>query len=130
MELEQAADGEGEAVALPLDTDAEGVLRSNWAPLLPLLADADETPARRAAMFHETMARVVLDQARALQQAKPFAAVGLSGGVFQNRRLAERVVTLLTGEGFDVRLHEQLPANDGGLCFGQIVEALASQDGP
>ena len=55
----------------------------------------------------------------------PFEAVGLSGGVFQNRRLTERVVELLEAQGIDVRLHEQVPANDGGLCFGQVIEALA-----
>jgi hydrogenase maturation protein HypF len=53
--------------------------------------------------------------------------VGLSGGVFQNRRLSERVVEKLQGEGIEVRLHRELPANDGGLCFGQVIEAMALQ---
>ena len=32
------------------------------------------------------------------------------------------------GEGIAVRLHETLPANDGGLCFGQVIEAAALQN--
>jgi hydrogenase maturation protein HypF len=41
--------------------------------------------------------------------------------------LTERVVAILAARGVDVRLHEALPANDGGLCFGQVIEALALQ---
>jgi len=66
-----------------------------------------------------------VDQALALRQRYPFDAVGLSGGVFQNRRLTEGVVTKLDQQGFDARLHRDLPASDGGLCFGQIIEATA-----
>ena len=71
------------------------------------------------------MARVVLDQALAVRSQTHYDAVGLSGGVFQNRRLTERVAALLAEAGIDVRLHEGMPANDGGLCFGQAVEAAA-----
>ena len=42
-----------------------------------------------------------------------------------NRRLTERVVAKLGAAGIDVRLHHRVPANDGGLCFGQIIESLA-----
>jgi hydrogenase maturation protein HypF len=91
----------------------------------------DGIPAeQRAGVFHESMARSVLDQARAVHEIQRFDAVGLSGGVFQNRFLTERVVELLAAEGVDVRLHEQVPANDGGLCYGQVIEALALQDTP
>jgi len=71
------------------------------------------------------MAQALLDQALALRQRSRFEAVGLSGGVFQNRRLVERVVAKLAAEGLEVRLHREVPANDGGLCFGQIIEATA-----
>ena len=45
--------------------------------------------------------------------------------MFQNRRLTERVVTLLGAAGLDVRLHKEVPANDGGLSLGQAIEAAA-----
>lgn len=53
-------------------------------------------------------------------------AVGLGGGVFQNRGLAERALALLAEHGFRAYLPEALPVNDGGLCYGQVVEAAAS----
>jgi hydrogenase maturation protein HypF len=70
------------------------------------------------------MAQSLLDQALKIRERTPFDAVGLSGGVFQNRRLTERVVDLLTARGIDVRLHREVPANDGGLSFGQVIEAM------
>jgi hydrogenase maturation protein HypF len=125
MELEHAALDGCEALALPMTRDAEGVWRSDWAPLLPVLADPGLAAGERAGIFHETMARAVLDQALKIRSQSNYDAVGLSGGVFQNRLLTERVVELLGEAGVDVRLHEEVPANDGGLCFGQVIEAAA-----
>jgi len=45
----------------------------------------------------------------------------LSGGCFQNRYLAERVIEALRTEGFRPYWHQRLPPNDGGICVGQIV---------
>jgi hydrogenase maturation protein HypF len=125
MELEHIAAGGCAAVSLPLYTDEEEVLRSDWQPLPGILSDTGIPASERAGIFHETMAQALVDQALAVRENTPFEAVGLSGGVFQNRRLTERVVELLEEQGIDVRLHEQVPANDGGLCFGQVIEALA-----
>ena len=127
MELEQIAVAGADAIPLPLAPDGTGLLRSDWAPLLPILGDESMTQAERAGVFHETMARALADQAEAIARSVAFDAVGLSGGVFQNRLLTERVVAILAARGVDVRLHEALPANDGGLCFGQVIEALALQ---
>jgi len=125
MELEQVAARACESVELPLARDVNGVWRADWAPLLPVLADDGLSPAVRAGIFHESMATTLLAQARRVGEEAPFEAVGLSGGVFQNRLLVERVVDLLEAEGLDMRLHERIPANDGGLCFGQVIEAAA-----
>ena len=125
MELEHfAADG-CEAVSLPLSMDGQGVLRSDWEPLLDRLIDQDVSAETRAGIFHESMAQALLDQALTARESVEFDAVGLSGGVFQNRRLTERVVELLQAKGIDVRLHKEIPANDGGLSFGQIIEAFS-----
>jgi len=125
MELEHAARDGCTPVALPLLEDEQGILRSDWVPLLEPLTDRGLDCAERAGIFHESMAQALIDQALALRQRHAFDAVGLSGGVFQNRRLTERVVAKLDQEGIEVRLHRDLPANDGGLCFGQIIEATA-----
>jgi len=127
MELEQVARDDCACVSLPLTTDGQGILRSDWAPLVDVLADDGVGPAERAGIFHESMAQALLDQALALRERSGFEAVGLSGGVFQNRRLTERVAARLAAEGMDVRLHREVPANDGGLCFGQIIEALGER---
>jgi hydrogenase maturation protein HypF len=49
--------------------------------------------------------------------------VALSGGVFQNRILAERVPRLLRDAGFRVLTHVHLPANDGCVALGQAAIA-------
>jgi hydrogenase maturation protein HypF len=43
--------------------------------------------------------------------------------VFQNRVLTERAFAALRENGFDVRLMHQVPCNDAGISYGQIVEA-------
>jgi hydrogenase maturation protein HypF len=125
MELEQIAIRGCEPVPLPLELDSKGIHRSNWAPLLDELSDSAIPPARRAGIFHETMAQALVDQALSIRGECDYAAVGLSGGVFQNRLLTELVVGKLENQGIEVRLHQKIPANDGGLCFGQIIEAMA-----
>ena len=123
MLLESAAAPDGEAVPLPLEQDGE-VLRIDWAPLLPLLQDENRSAAARAGAFHESLARAIAAQATALAWTHRFDAVGLAGGVFQNRILSERVTALLTAQGMPVHQPQRLPANDGGLAFGQLVETL------
>jgi hydrogenase maturation protein HypF len=126
MELEAIAADDCRPLSLPLAADGQGVLRSDWAPLLEVLTDGALAPAERAGIFHETLAQALLDQALAIRATTGFDAVGLSGGVFQNRRLTERVVARLGQSGIDVRLHREIPANDGGLSFGQVIEAMAN----
>jgi hydrogenase maturation protein HypF len=125
MELEHMAAVGFEAVSLPLTTDDKGVLRSDWAPLLDMLASEGLSTAQRAGIFHQSMAQALIDQALAVREIQGFDAIGLSGGVFQNRRLTESVVKLAADHGIEARLHRDIPANDGGLCFGQVIEAAA-----
>jgi hydrogenase maturation protein HypF len=125
MELEAIAADGCLPLSLPLAADGQGVLRSDWAPLLTTLTNVAIAPAERAGIFHETLAQALLDQVVAIRATTAFDAVGLSGGVFQNKRLTERVVARLGQAGIDVRLHEAVPANDGGLSFGQVIETAA-----
>jgi hydrogenase maturation protein HypF len=129
MELEQITRGAGvlDPVPLPLTPDGEGILRTDWSPLLPMLCDLTIAPADRAGFFHQSMAKALVDQALAVRNQFDFDAVGLSGGVFQNRCLTELVAGKLETLGIEVRLHEAVPANDGGLCFGQVVELAGNK---
>ncbi|MEC3862778.1 carbamoyltransferase HypF [Mesobacterium sp. TK19101] len=126
MLLEAAAGQQaGDGPALPLCHDAQGILRCDWAPLLPMLCDTTRGVQDRAASFHAAMAGAIVAQATALRREIPIDAIGLTGGVFTNRRLCETTAALLQQAGFAVCQHRHVPAGDGGLAFGQLVEGLA-----
>jgi hydrogenase maturation protein HypF len=102
--------------------------RPMWSELLADLAHAVPVPVI-AARFHKGLAIVIADMLRTLggqaHRGQALNTVALSGGVFQNRVLLEQVVTRLERSGFTVLTHRRLPANDGGLAFGQAVIAAA-----
>ena len=126
MMLEAACDaGAGEALTLPLTRDEQGLWRSDWSPLLPKLMDARVTAARRAMGFHRTMATALLHQAVVLREEHGVNDVGLTGGVFQNRILTACAVELLQTRGFNVHMHSEIPCNDAGISYGQIIETVS-----
>jgi hydrogenase maturation protein HypF len=51
--------------------------------------------------------------------------VALSGGVFQNQWLATTLVRRLRSDGFEVHTNQEVPANDGGISYGQAAVAAA-----
>jgi len=91
---------------------------------LEALADGME-PGRIAAAFQETLACVTVVMCERAAAGAGVATVCLSGGVFQNRRLAATVHAALKTAGFDVYLGERVPVNDGGISYGQAVVAAA-----
>jgi hydrogenase maturation protein HypF len=126
MLLEAAcADNDVEAVPLPTARNRDGLLETDWAPLLPFLMDAKRPIAGRAAGFHTSLAQALVTQANAAREEHGELTVGLTGGVFQNRVLTEQALNLLRRNGFDVRLAHQIPCNDAGISYGQVVEARA-----
>ena len=83
-----------------------------------------------AARFHRGLAKVIVRMVetltiRAPTDPPPVRTVALSGGVFQNRVLFERVVSGLHALGLTVLTHSAVPCNDGGLALGQAVIAAA-----
>ncbi|PRY71790.1 carbamoyltransferase HypF [Halomonas ventosae] len=125
MRLEALAEDDGEPLELPHRRDPDGVLRCDWRPLIRHLHDARLAPERRAADFHATLVRVLRRQAGAARDATGVETLGLTGGVFQNRRLTEAAVAALEEDGFRVLLHERLPCNDAAISVGQVMECLA-----
>jgi hydrogenase maturation protein HypF len=97
-----------------------------------VLADLDggQAPAVVAARFHETVAVGTAEACIALAAEHDLGTVVLSGGVFQNRRLLERLAELLAAAGLRPLTPERLPPNDGGISFGQAAVAAARQAGP
>jgi hydrogenase maturation protein HypF len=110
-------------IELPLQQDSTGLWRSDWSRLLSMLLDEKQPVADRAACFHYSMAESIVQQCKLFMERYGDFAVGLSGGVFQNRLLTEHAVQRLKDEKFRVYLPQLLPCNDGGLCYGQIIEA-------
>lgn len=125
MRLETLArDLDADEVPLSVSRDAFGVWRTDWSPLLTMLTDDTRPAAERAASFHLSLAHALLEQAFILRAKTGISAVGLTGGVFQNRLLVETVMPLLENAGFSAHLPQQLPVNDAGLSFGQVIEFL------
>jgi hydrogenase maturation protein HypF len=125
MRLEAASDSDCDAIALPLVRDRDGLWVSDWEPLLPVLLDESRTVANRGGVFHATLAQIIHRQAQQARRQHGIAHIGLCGGVFQNRLLTDTVIELLTEDDFTVSLPEQVPVNDAGLCYGQVIEYAA-----
>lgn len=128
MQLEALATEEVEPVSLPLEPDPQGVLRSDWGPLVSALVGTRADPRRGASLLHSTLAQAAVDHVIAARARTGATHVGLSGGVFHNRVLTELIARELGALGFDVRLPRQIPAGDGGLAYGQVIEYLGSLD--
>ena len=60
-----------------------------------------------------------------MRTATSIGTVALSGGVFQNQLLLDRLVPELCERGFRVLTHRRVPPNDGGISFGQVAIAAA-----
>ncbi|MBN2315165.1 MAG: carbamoyltransferase HypF [Sedimentisphaerales bacterium] len=76
-----------------------------------------------SAKFHNTLAAAFLEMAKAAGESTKLNTVALSGGVFCNRYLANRLIKLLKKAGFSVLFNRDVPANDGGISLGQAAIA-------
>jgi hydrogenase maturation protein HypF len=76
-----------------------------------------------SACFHNTLSIAIGEMCSRIGKSDALDRVCLSGGSFQNLYLLGRAVVELRRRGFDVFLHAQVPANDGGLSLGQAMIA-------
>lgn len=84
--------------------------------------------AAMALAFHKGLVTALTRMTVQLGRSYRFNTVVLSGGVMQNLLLSEPLNRALLVAGFEVLRHQQLPANDGGIAFGQALVALAKSD--
>jgi hydrogenase maturation protein HypF len=128
IELEALVDPAGEgAYSLDItgmDFDAAPVFRSAVADLR-----AGVGRPRLAARFHNGLAAAMVEVARRARAATGVERVVLSGGVWQNMVLLERVLDGLEQAGLEVVIHRRVPANDGGLALGQAAVAALGRAG-
>ncbi len=78
-----------------------------------------------AAAFQETVVEVTRELLADARARTGIQVVCLSGGVFQNRRLASATLRGLAGDGFEPFINRQVPVNDGGVSYGQAAVAAA-----
>ena len=127
MLLEGLVRTQAQAIPLPLHQTPGGLWEIDWSPLVPMLLNTDISRPERAAMFHASLARVIVETVTCLHAHVPFTYVGLTGGVFQNRYLTEWAREALTQAGFEVVLTATVPCNDAGISVGQVLEFAAGQ---
>jgi hydrogenase maturation protein HypF len=124
-----AAAAPGAAEPYPFDLDAtrpveELDLRATWRALAADVA-AGVAAAAVSARFHATLARAGAEQVRRAAARTGRLPVVLTGGCFQNGRLAEALLEGLSG-AFPVYLPGEVPPGDGGLALGQAIVADAT----
>ncbi len=128
IELEMVAD-EAEAGSYPVVVeDCDGMLILRTEQLLRQLVREIKSGVDRSvisARFHNWMAAGLVEFALRLRDRYRIGVVALSGGCFQNEILLRRARTGLLENGFKVLINRVVPANDGGISFGQAVVAAA-----
>lgn len=77
------------------------------------------------ALAFDAYRRALASLVSTLRREHGLRTVALSGGCFQNRLLFELVKRSLEEDGAEVLIHANVPANDGGLAFGQAAVATA-----
>jgi hydrogenase maturation protein HypF len=128
IELELLAEpGRHKPLASAIERRA-GLLVYDQRPTLVELLEcvaAGEPAPRLAARFQETVASVTQSFVREVGRETGLQTVVLSGGVFQNQWLMANVIRRLTRDGFSVHTNQRVPANDGGISYGQAAVAAA-----
>ncbi len=119
--LDSIKDKSSDNTPLPL-YHKQSLILADWSELLSLLLDNTQSVAQRSLSFHITIGETLIAQAQQLRAMKGNFSVGLSGGIFQNKFLTEYILQHLAEENFQAFLPEQIPYNDAGLAFGQIIE--------
>ena len=128
LALDNAGGGSAaDAAPYPFDLDTAGpVTEVDLRPLWRALAAdviAGAAPAIVSARFHAALVRAGVELVQRASRATGRLPVVLTGGCFQNARLAEGILAGLSS--FEVYPHGQVPPGDGGIALGQALVADA-----
>jgi len=124
-ELDEAISGNNESYPYRIVED-EGIRVVRLRDLLSaVIEDLQQgiSNGRISVKFHNTVAQMTNEMCHLIADETGIRQVALSGGVFQNRLLLRKTVSLLESSGFQVFTHRQVPCNDGGVSLGQAVIA-------
>jgi len=103
---------------------AEIVFTRFWQELLCDLRQ-NIKPEIMAHKFHRGLVAVLEQSVRLVGDEYDFSAVVLSGGVFHNVLIANDLIKRLDESGYNVLTHKNIPPNDSGVAFGQVMVAAA-----
>jgi hydrogenase maturation protein HypF len=128
VELEMVADrNETGFYGVEVQSDGDRLVLRTGPLLRQIVADIRNGIDRSviSARFHGWVATGLLEFARRLRDRSGIGTVALSGGCFQNEILLRRSRANLVENRFDVVINRAVPANDGGISYGQVVVAAA-----
>ncbi|MEQ1692885.1 MAG: carbamoyltransferase HypF [Gemmatimonas sp.] len=128
--LVEASAGQHVGVVLPFPVAAkpDGMLTLDPVPLLAALRERQHRGVdteQLAADFHDSFTRGVVALTTRLADAHRVYTIALGGGCFQNARLVTSVSREIRSAGLSVLTARRMPANDGGISFGQAAIAAA-----
>ena len=98
--------------------------RLDLAPMMATVLTERLAGREAAEAFHGTLIAGLAEWIGAPARRRGLARVALGGGCLMNRVLAEGLVAALRLKGLEPALPREVPANDGGVSFGQAVFAL------
>ena len=104
-------------------TIADG--RLDLAPMVETMLSENLAGRDAAETFHGTLIDALVEWIGAAASARGLRRVALGGGCLMNRVLAEGLMGALRARGLDPAMPREVPANDGGLSFGQAAFAHA-----
>jgi hydrogenase maturation protein HypF len=129
MALESiTANGVEEQYDFEVASDAGEPLQLDLRKMIEQLVDDIRKKTDRgviSAKFHNCLAAGLLEMAKRAREKTTLNTVALSGGVFCNRYLTNRLGKLLKKSDFRVLFNRDVPSNDGGISLGQAAIALS-----
>ena len=109
-------------IELSLITSEDKLYQIDYKPLIRTMVDTSQTIEYRSTVFHNSLARAILNCTQQIGENSHVENIGLSGGVFQNQQLSNKTQDLLEKHGYNVYTHDTIPCNDAGISAGQVLE--------
>jgi hydrogenase maturation protein HypF len=127
MKLESlAADQPEQGVDELFDIHGDELMTIDLGELVRVVVESKRSPAALSALFHDQLAWAWECAVSRAAEKHGLLTVGLTGGVFCNQRLTTALTRRLERRGLRVLCHRVVPANDGGISFGQAAVALST----
>lgn len=128
IELEALAETADSSTDLPyrILNDTDGPLQLDFTGMFPAILrelQAGRQRASLAASVHDCVGRATVDACLRIAAQHGITRIVLSGGVFQNRLLSEKIYTGLANRDMQVFTHRLVPPNDGCIALGQAAIA-------